>query len=61
MSFYKPVFTNILLMKLDEIKEIKIRHREQEVNKELKQGYSITRILQSKNGENLYPCFVLAK
>ena len=48
-------------MKLEEIKEIKIAYADKEVNTDLKKGYHIVKILQSKNGESLSACFILAK
>lgn len=52
-------------MKLEEIKEIKICHSEKEVNEQLKKGFIIKKLMQSKNGENgggdIIPCFIMAK
>jgi len=49
-------------MKLEAIKEIKICHDELAVNEALKKGYTINKIIQSRtNGDDLTPCFILAK
>ena len=49
-------------MNLEEIKEIKMCYAEKEVNDALKNKFVIKKIIQSKvNGDELSPCFILAK
>ena len=50
-------------MKLEEIKEIKICYAEKEVNEHLKKGYTIKKLMQSRNGDGgeIIPCFIMAK
>jgi len=49
-------------MKLCEYKEIKVLYNEEDVNKVLKKGFYLIKILQSKkNDDELMPCFILGK
>ena len=49
-------------MKLEEIKEVKLCYSEVEVNSNLKDGFTIKKIIQSRsNGDDIVPTFILVK
>jgi len=49
-------------MKLEDVKEVKTSHTDEEVNEYLKKGFIIKKIIQTKiNGDDISPCFILVK
>ena len=52
-------------MKLEDVNEIKTCRSDAEVNKAIKDGFVLKKILQSKtnngDGEEVSPCFILAR